>query len=399
MTGQAVAELRRPAGAVIPAPTADRLHVEVRDHLNLDSADRRELEGMIEQRPHVGIFLTPAWLAGFFAEPPDGVAMSVVLFRQGNTLRGLVPIAVRPSLTHVRVSLVGGGSGSDRVDLLAARGFEGLAADTFLEWLGQRFGPRGFLLELRDVPASSSMWGAIQRAGVEQTLRLALQPKEIYTLPYLTLGGSEPASVAESPSARALRSLSKHRRWLEHRCRVQIERISCADDALNAFDELVRFLRARWCGAVKSVLDDPSAMLRHRRALPLLLSENRLQMIRLKGDERTIAVFYGMSVGRWWGYYLAGFDREWAGRIRLGQITLATAVEIATREGATEFDFLKGAERVKYAWPVRERSTLDADVFSEAPGAQLTRARRATRDAAAALSKSARRLFPVSLQG
>jgi hypothetical protein len=110
-------------------------------------------------------------------------------------------------------------------------------------------------------------------------------------------------------------------------------------------------------------------------------------------------VFYGISSGRWWGYYLAGFDREWAGRIRLGQIVLAAAVDMATSEGADEFDFLKGVERVKYVWPVRERTTLDADVFSETSGAQFTRARRATRDAAAALSKSARRLFPVSQGG
>ena len=75
---------------------------------------------------------------------------------------------------------------------------------------------------------------------------------------------------------------------------------------------------------------------------------------------------------------------------------LSAAIDTAAAEGAAEFDFLKGAERVKYVWPVRERAALDADVFSETSGAQFVRARRATRDAAAAISKSARRLFPVS---
>jgi len=319
-----------------------------------------------------------------------------LLFRQGAVLRGLAAVAVRRTMAHVRVSLLGGGSGSDRVDLLAARGFEALAADTFLAWLAGTFGPRGFLLELRDVPASSSIWGAIQRAGVEDTVPLALQPKEIYTLPYLMLSAAESPAFAESPSGQALRSLAKHRRWLEHRCHLQIERISSAESALDAFDDLVRLLRARWGGTTRSVLDHPGAVPWHRRVLPLLLAEGRLRMFRVTGDERTIAVFYGIASGRWWGYYLAGFDREWAGRIRLGQIVLALAVEMAAAEGAAEFDFLKGAERVKYVWPVRERTTLDADVFSETSGAQLTRAGRATRDAAAALFKSARRLFPVS---
>ena len=71
----------------------------------------------------------------------------------------------------------------------------------------------------------------------------------------------------------------------------------------------------------------------HRRALPLLLAEGRLRMIRLSSDIRTIAVFYGIASGSWWGYFLAGYDRAWAGRIHLGQITLAAAMELAAREG------------------------------------------------------------------
>ena len=110
---------------------------------------------------------------------------------------------------------------------------------------------------------------------------------------------------------------------------------------------------------------------------------------------RTVAVFYGMAIGRWWGYYLAGYDRDWAGRIHLGQITLATAIEMAAREGAGEFDFLKGVERVKYLWPVRERSAVDADAYSRRWGPQLNRAGRAGRDLAAATVKAARELFPI----
>jgi hypothetical protein len=104
-------------------------------------------------------------------------------------------------------------------------------------------------------------------------------------------------------------------------------------------------------------------------------------------------VFYGMASGTWWGYYLCGYDREWAGRIHLGQVTLDAAIDLARREGATEFDFLKGAHRNKYAWAVKERTTLDADLFSDGLGPQLTRAARATREAAAGLTKSVRAVF------
>jgi hypothetical protein len=149
MTEQAFAtEQYRAAPSVVPASSIERLHVERRCSLDLDEADARLLDGMIEGRPNVGVFLTQAWLAGFFAEPPVATELSVLLFRQGSTLRGLVPIAVRRGRTHVCVSLIG----ADRIRSCrpaGCRGFEALAADAFPGWLGEEFGSRGFLLELR----------------------------------------------------------------------------------------------------------------------------------------------------------------------------------------------------------------------------------------------------------
>jgi hypothetical protein len=118
-------------------------------------------------------------------------------------------------------------------------------------------------------------------------------------------------------------------------------------------------------------------------------------MIRLSADMRPIAIYYGLAAGRWSGYYLAGYDRDWAGRVDLGQITLATAMDLMAQEGAAEFDFLKYAERVKYSWPVRERVTVDADIYSEQSGPQLVRAGRATRSAAIAFARTAKGLITI----
>jgi CelD/BcsL family acetyltransferase involved in cellulose biosynthesis len=383
----------RPSGpqpVIASAPTGP-LAVEVRRDLLPEGDDAASVEALIGGRPGVGIFLTKAWLSGFFAEPPSGFEPSLAVFREGGALRGVVPIAVRHSRTHVRVALLGGGTGSDRVDLLAARGFEAACSDALLSWLVEAFGRRAFVLELCDVPADSPLWGAIQRANVERGLRLALQPREIHPLPYLDL---TEWSASGTSAGRSLSSLDKHRRWLERRGRLRIEILRDSGDVLDAFECLVRLLHARWRDhADASALDHPGALRFHRHALPLLLSEGRLRMIRLSADSRPIAVFYGFAVGGWWGYYLAGYDRDWAGRIHLGRITLAAAIELAAQEGAAEFDFLKGAERVKYLWPVRERATVDADVYSAQSGAQLERAARATREAAAGFGRSARRLW------
>jgi CelD/BcsL family acetyltransferase involved in cellulose biosynthesis len=115
-------------------------------------------------------------------------------------------------------------------------------------------------------------------------------------------------------------------------------------------------------------------------------------MVRLTAADRTIGVFYGLAAGSWWGYYLAGYDREWAGRIHLGRLTLALAIEAARQDGAATFDFLKGAEQVKYQWAVRERATVDADVYSTGAGAQLARATSALHDVVAAGARCVRHL-------
>jgi CelD/BcsL family acetyltransferase involved in cellulose biosynthesis len=372
---------------------ARRLTVEHRASLEFDAVDALALGSLLDTRPSLAVFLSPAWLSGFFADPPAGDEPALAVFREEGALRGMAPIAVRRTFTHVRVSLLGGAAGSDRTDLVAARGYEASCADLLLSWLEEAFG-RDAVLELRDVPAESPIWGAIHRANQERRPTRSLQPRDIHTLPYLDLNERETAPGARGPGRWHPPSLDKHRRWLERRGDVRIERLEDAGEVLRALDTLRQFLHARWEGQERgSVLDDARSLRFHQHVLPRLLAEKRLRMLRFSSGTRPIAVFYGVASAGWWGYFLAGYDREWAGRIRLGQITLAAAIDRAEEEGAAEFDFLKGAHRTKYLWPVRERATLDADVYLERPGAQLERAARAVREAAAGLAKSARSIF------
>ena len=374
---------RRSAKAPMPAP----LTVETRTHLDLSPEDADALDTLIAGRPEVGVFLSPAWLSGLFAERPEGGEPALVVVRDDQSLRGVMPIAVHRTRTHVRVRLLGGGLGSDRVDLLAAPRFETACADAVVTWLDRTFGRDAFILELRDVPADSPLWGAVHRASAEGKCRLVLQPRELYTLPYLDL----------TESASPVKSLDKHRRWLERRGRLRIETLQEPGEALAALDSLTAFLHARWRGRGEgSALDQPRLQRFHRHVIPLLLRDRCLRMLRVSSDMRTIAVFYGLAVRQWRGYYLAGYDREWAGRIHLGQLTLAAAIDAAAREGAMEFDFLKGVEPVKYLWPVRERSSMDADLYSDNTASQVIRAARTTRDVAGAFVKSARCAFSAA---
>jgi CelD/BcsL family acetyltransferase involved in cellulose biosynthesis len=364
---------------------AGRIVVDTKRDLDLPPEDLAAIDTLITARPRVGVFVSRAWLTSLFEEPPVGAEPLLVLFRDGETLCGVAPVAIAKQRGHVRVSMLGGGAESDRVDLLAARGFETACANAFMTWLADTFGDRGYLLQLRDVPAESAMWGAIHRVNEQGKRRLAFLPRDVHTLPYLNLAEARNESLT---------SLAKHRRWLERRGRLRIDLMREPAEALAAFSSLTEFLHARWHRAgQRSALDPPRTDRFHRRAIPLLLRDGHLRMIRISIDMRTVGVFYGMAVGQWWGYYLAGYDREWAGRIHLGQITLAAAIDMASREGARDFDFLKGVEAVKYLWPVREIATIDADAYSTHWGSQLTRAIHAGRETAAAAVKCARGLF------
>lgn len=373
------------------------LSLTVRRDVDWPAQDLAALDRLIEQRPHVGVFLSRPWLSGFFADPPADEELSIVELREDGVLRGLVPVSIRRSRRAVRIGLLGGGQGSDRVDLLAARGFESRFADMILEWIDDELGADGFILRLRDVPGDSPLWAGIRRARERE---IVLVPREVNPLPYLSLhelNGGEARDVWRNAD-----SMAKHRRWLENRGALRVDIVEDAGDAVAAFERMAEWVDARW--GEHSATRHPRVARFHRHVIPLLAAEGRLRMVRMVSDGRCVAVCYavasrndgahdGAKAG-WWAYYLAGYDRAWAGRIHLGRVTVAATIDMAIREGAAEFDFLKGAEPYKYYWPVRDRVTIDADVYSSKAAAQLERAGRAGRELAAALMKTTRNLWP-----
>jgi hypothetical protein len=379
------------ARATVPAAasssSAGELTIEIQSGHVLPDADQGQLRALVAGRPHTGIFAAPAWLSGLFSDPPEGITPRLAVFREGQQLRGVAPLGIRHRLGLMHVTLLGGGAGSDRADVLAGRGFESRCADALLRWLREQSGRAGFVLQLRDVPHDSPLWGAISRSSVGH----ALVTREVHPAPYLDLHEfRSEACTRLSSSIQLAKSLERHRRWLEGRGRLRVEILRELPEVMSAYDTLVCFLHNRWDSQRPSALDDEARRRFHRHIIPLLLEQGLLRMMRVSVDLRTVAVFYGLAVDRWWGYYLAGYDRAWAKRIHLGRLTLGFAIDLAIQAGASEFDFLKGSEPVKYLWPVRERITLDADVFSSQSGPQLARATRATGELGAALAKSVR---------
>jgi CelD/BcsL family acetyltransferase involved in cellulose biosynthesis len=85
-------------------------------------------------------------------------------------------------------------------------------------------------------------------------------------------------------------------------------------------------------------------------------------MYATRRDERIVAVFYGFAHGGTVYYYLSGYDPELE-KLSIGTLIVAHAMEEAVRDGATTFDFLRGAEEYKYAWGATDRMNRRRQLF------------------------------------
>ena len=163
-------------------------------------------------------------------------------------------------------------------------------------------------------------------------------------------------------STHARKKLRYFRRCLEREGTVTYE--SAARDSLDVLlDALFELHTARWQRrGLPGVLGDETTRQFHREAAPQLLEVGALRMHAIRLDERIVAVFYGFAQHGTVYYYLSGYDPALE-KLSIGSVLVAHAVESAVKEGATTFDFLRGAEEYKYAWGAKDRMNRRRQLF------------------------------------
>jgi CelD/BcsL family acetyltransferase involved in cellulose biosynthesis len=110
----------------------------------------------------------------------------------------------------------------------------------------------------------------------------------------------------------------------------------------------------RWSQrGLPGVLADASVVACHRDAAPRLHEAGLLRLYALRLDGRIVAALYVLAGDapheRRHYHYIGGFDPACA-QLSPGTLLIAHAIEQAIAEGATAFDFLRGAEPYKYRW-------------------------------------------------
>jgi len=133
---------------------------------------------------------------------------------------------------------------------------------------------------------------------------------------------------------------------------------------LDAFlDALFQLHAARWQQrGMPGMLADDVIQHFHRDVARAMLDAGALRMFAMRSGDRMAAVFYGFAHGDAVAYYLSGYDPSLE-KHSPGTVIVAHAIEQAVRDGATTFDFLRGAEDYKYAWGAKDRINFRRQIF------------------------------------
>ena len=112
---------------------------------------------------------------------------------------------------------------------------------------------------------------------------------------------------------------------------------------------------ARWQRrGMPGMLADDVIQQFHRDVATGMLEAGALRMYAMRSGGRIVATFYGFADASTVYYYLSGYDPELE-KVSPGTLIVAHALECAVRDGATTFDFLRGAEEYKSSWGAKPR--------------------------------------------
>jgi CelD/BcsL family acetyltransferase involved in cellulose biosynthesis len=270
-------------------------------------------------------FQSPAWLIPW-ARQFDGGESRVLIIRRGTTLAGLLPM-----FRHQDRLLPWGAGTSDWLDGIFDPELSPCELTEALSALDEALD----LFQLRPdsalVSAPAPDGWTDRRATSEPCVRMSLPPR----LPW---------------------NMRQNLRY--YRARATAARVEEAQRVgVKAFEQLIDLHSRRWRRRQgKGVLADPRVLAWHRESLPALEAAGLLRLYALLRDDDAVAILYVLHAKQRAFYYIGGFEPELE-HLGLGTILVGHAISEAAREGACEFDFLRGQEAYKYRWGATDQPT------------------------------------------
>lgn len=302
---------------------------------------RREWEALWRADPRATAFQSPQWLLPWWRHIGRGELCTLAVRDDDGTLTGLAPLYVYRDAAGRRHLFPIGMATTDYLEPLAHPGCEDEVA-------------AAVLARLEDLEWDHLEWPQLRRdcALLAQADAQPGEPNPVLALPATSIPKSTLANLRTCRNRAA-------------RVGALTYELARAQQIPEFLDALARLHGQRWATrGLSGVLADDAVRAAHAEAAPLLHAAGVLRLHGLRLDGELIAVLYALQHGRRCCYYIAGFDPRHA-FFSPGSLLLAHAIEQASAEGATAFDFLRGAEAYKYRW-----GAVDQPMFA------LRRARR-----------------------
>ncbi len=257
---------------------------------------------------------------------------------RGDSLVGLAPMEVWPEGTRRVLKLLGSGV-SDQLDVLTSPEHDEEVRELLVSAFGMTSGAwNDCLLEPLGDDSPWAGDGSAQRLDVSPVLQL-------------------PRSVEDLPSAipaRLLANVRAARRRLERTAPLRFG-TATASEVDGWMSALFELHRARWRQRGEGgVLEEPRVLAFHRDVSRRLQAAGVLRLHALFHGDRLFAVLYAFAAHGRVHYYLSGLDPAYE-KASPGSLIVAASIEEAVKQGAREFDFLRGAEPYKYAWGAKDR--------------------------------------------
>jgi len=296
--------------------------------------------------PNATPFQSPMWLLPWWHAFGSDELSTIVTRDASGTLTGLLPLYIARDEDDSLGMFLGTGN-SDYLDMIG----NGDAAPLLAELAG-RDCAMWDLQELR--PSSPLLTAPLPDGFSDQVL-------DHDRCPILPIEGAG-AELENLISTHFRKKIRYYRRAL---ARIAPVSTACATaDTLDEFlDALYELHAARWQKRNQpGVLNDDVVQRFHREAARGLLDAGALRLYAIRLGDRIVAVLYGFAHAGIVYYYLSGYDPELE-RLSIGTLIVAHAIEQAVREGATTFDFLRGAEEYKYAWGATDRVSSRRQIF------------------------------------
>jgi CelD/BcsL family acetyltransferase involved in cellulose biosynthesis len=331
-----------PAPPEAPYRTGGRTAIEIlRTEADL-VALAPEWEALWRACPEATPFQAPAWLLPWWRHFGQGRLVVPSLRRDGR-LHGLLPLYIYADREARKLLPLGIGVSDHGGGLFAPD-----------------LGPSDITALLASLGDLADEWDVCELHLLPETAALRHAPAPVAwadsghietVCPVLAL----PARAEDLPAALP-RRMAENLRYCQRRAAragLEIHRAGTAQTPA-ALDALARLHAARWrARGLPGVWADAAVAAFHRAAAAELAAAGLLRLYVLAREGDAIAAYYGFLHRRRAFYYLSGFDPAWSA-LSPGTLIVAHAMTEALAEGATAFDFLRGAEPYKYRWGARD---------------------------------------------